>query len=237
MSMLSLLIMLAAGEPTFCDERPTKDAPASRGRPAKGRVEGAVPLTETSAVRVLPERHRERCLSWATPRLIGALERAGREVQKAVPDSPALGVGNLGRARGGSLSPYSPYSHSHQAGRDGDLAFYALDARGPVALEDLERFDAALGSKDGKLRFDVVRNWALVAALLSDESIELRWIFVSDSLRDAVLAQARKSKASPVLIAAAAKVLHQPSDAPAHDDHFHVRIRCTRDERADGCVD
>jgi penicillin-insensitive murein endopeptidase len=233
--MLALLITLALGaEPAFCDERPTKDSPASRGRPAKGRVDGAVALTETSAVRVLPKRHRERCLWWATPRLIGALERAGREVQKAVPDSPALGVGNLGRARGGSLAPYS---HSHQAGRDGDLAFYALDARGPVALDDLERFDPQLRSKDGVLRFDVARNWALVAALLGDESIELKWIFVSNPLRDALIAHAKKRKASPALIAAAEKVLHQPSDAPPHDDHFHVRIRCTKDERDEGCVD
>ena len=227
-----MLTLLLGADPTFCDDQPTKGSPASVGRPAKGHVEGAVMLTETTAVRVLPKRHRARCLSWATPRLIAALERAGREVQKAVPGSAALGVGNLGRARGGSLAPYS---HSHQAGRDGDLAFYGLDAQGPVALEDLERFGEDLKSKDGKLKFDVVRNWALVAALMSDESIELKWIFVSSTLREALLVQARKSKASPAIISAAEKVLHQPSDAPAHDDHFHVRIRCTKDE--EGCVD
>ena len=33
------------------------------------------------------------------------------------------------------------------------------------------------------------------------------------------------------------RVLHQPSDAPPHDDHFHVRIRCTQGERDEGCVD
>jgi penicillin-insensitive murein endopeptidase len=233
--MLAAMMMLALGaEPTFCDERPTAGTPASRGRPAKGRVDGAVELTETTAVRVLPKRHKGRCLSWATPRLIGAIERAGREVQKTYPDSSPLGVGNLGRPRGGSLAPYS---HSHQAGRDGDLAFYVLDAQGPVALEDLERFDAQLRSKDGALRFDVPRNWALVSALLGDESIELKWVFVSNALRDALLAHARRSKAAASLIAAAEKVLHQPSDAPPHDDHFHVRIRCTKDERDDGCVD
>lgn len=122
--MFAAVLLLALGaEPT--------GTPASRGAHSKGWVDGAVALTETAAVRVLPKRHRERCLGWATPRLISALERAGREVQRAVPGSPALGVGNLGRARGGSLSPYSK---SHQAGRDGDLAFYARDARGPVGL-------------------------------------------------------------------------------------------------------
>lgn len=233
--MLGVVMLLALGAgPTFCDEKPTTGSAGSRGKPSNGHVDGAVALTETTAVRVLPKRHRVRCLSWATPRLVGALERAGREVQKGVPDSPALGVGNLGRARGGSLAPYSS---SHQAGRDGDLAFYALDGAGPVALEDLEQFGADLKSADGKLRFDVVRNWALVAALVSDESIELKWVFVSSALREALLAQGRKAKAPPKVIAAAELVLHQPSDAPPHDDHFHVRIRCTRDERDEGCVD
>jgi penicillin-insensitive murein endopeptidase len=106
-----------------------------------------------------------------------------------------------------------------------------------VALEDLARFDAALKSEDGKFKFDVVRNWALVAALVSDEAIELRWIFVSSALKDALMAQGRKSKAAPKVLAAAARLLHQPSDAPPHDDHFHVRIRCTQAERDEGCVD
>ena len=229
-----MLMAVLSAEPTFCDERPSAGSPASRGRPANGHVEGAVALTETGAVRVLPKRHRARCLSWATPRLIGAIERAGREVQKTFPDSPALGVGNLGRARGGSLKPYS---HSHQAGRDGDLAFYVLDAQGPVAAEDLQRFDREGKSEDGKLRFDVARNWALVAALVGDESIELKWVFVSSALRDALLAYARKAKAPGSVVAAAEKVLHQPSDAPPHDDHFHLRVRCTQGERDEGCVD
>lgn len=233
--MLTVLVVVLLGaEPTFCDERPTSVPARSRGRPADGRVDGAVALTEGPAVRVLTKRHRRRCLSWATPRLVGALERAGRAVQKNFPDSPPLGVGNLGRARGGSLAPYS---HSHQAGRDGDLAFYARNENGPVAAEDLLHFDASLLSEDGALTFDVPRNWALVAALINDESIQLKWLFVSAPLRKALLEHARKTKASPSVLAEAERLLHQPSDAPPHDDHFHVRIRCTRDERDEGCVD
>ena len=38
-------------------------------------------------------------------------------------------------------------------------------------------------------------------------------------------------------ISRASEVLHQPSDAPPHDDHFHLRIRCTADERKADCVD
>lgn len=232
---MSLFLALAlAAAPSFCDERPTKAPAASHGRPARGSVDGAVALTESPAVRVLPRRHRERCLAWGTPRLIGALERAGREVQAAVKDSPALGVGNVGRPRGGSLAPYSK---SHQAGRDADLAFYVLDAHGPVAAEDLEHFDATLRSPDGALRFDVARNWALVAALLGDESIDVKWLFVSDELKKVLLAYGRRAKASAALVKRASEVLHQPSDAPPHDDHFHLRVRCTTAERTGGCGD
>lgn len=232
---LVLVLLVVAADPTFCDERPTTASAASHGKPAHGTVDGAVALTGSDAVRVLPKRHRERCLAWGTPRLISALEAAGREVQRRVERSPALGVGNIGRARGGSLAPYSK---SHQAGRDCDLAFYRLDAVGrPIEAEDLEHFDASLRSPDGALRFDVARNWALVAALLEDERIEVKWLFVSDALKAALLAHARKVKADAALVRLAGERLHQPSDAPPHDDHFHLRIRCTPDERTGGCVD
>ena len=232
--MTPLVLALLAAEPTFCDERPTNEPPASRGRPAHGRVEGALALAESSSVRVLPKRHKSRCLNWGTPRLVAALARAGRDVQKRVEGSPPLGVGNIGRARGGSLVPYS---RSHQAGRDCDLAFYALDASGPVAVEDLEHYDAKLRGREGALRFDVPRNWALVASLLGDERIELEWLFVSDELKAALLAHATRIKAAPGVIDAAREKLHQPSDAPPHDDHFHLRLRCTPAERAADCVD
>lgn len=232
--MLVLTLLLLAAEPDFCDEKPTEGHAASRGRPARGTVEGAVQLTESDAVRVLPKRHRQRCLSWGTPRLIAALERAGRDVQKRVEGSPALGVGNIGRAKGGSLAPYSK---SHQAGRDCDLAFYVLDAQGPVAAEDLEHFDASLKSTESERRFDVARNWALVSSLLSNDDLEVKWLFVSTPLRTALLAHARKMKAPASLLRAAEERLHQPSDAPPHDDHFHLRLRCTAAERGDGCVD
>lgn len=231
---LLLFLTLAASDPTFCDEQPTKKPPASHGRPASGSVDGAVKLSEGDAVRVLPKRHRERCLSWGTPRLIAALERAGRDVQESIKASPALGVGNIGRAQGGSLAPYS---HSHQAGRDCDLAFYRLDERGPVAADDLEHFDGTLKSPDGTLRFDVPRNWALVKALLTDASIDVKWLFVSNELKAELLAHARKVKIDAKLLSRASEVLHQPSDAPPHDDHFHLRLRCTPAERKGDCVD
>ncbi len=90
-----------------------------------------------------PMRHKARRLWWGTPRLIAAIERAGREVKRSVKGSPELGVGNIGRPRGGSLAPYS---QSHQAGRDCDLTFYRHDENGPAAAVDPEHFDGGLTS-------------------------------------------------------------------------------------------
>jgi penicillin-insensitive murein endopeptidase len=235
MVLVTLVALAVSADPTFCGETPTKGASASIGRTAKGRLEGGVAVKESAALRVLPARHRRRCLAWGTARLVAALERAGAAVQRAEAGAPPLGVGNLGRARGGSLAPYS---HSHQAGRDADLAFYATTAAGqPVAAEDLTHFGADLRSPDGDLRFDVKRNWALVAALLSDGSIDVRWLFVSEPLRKALLDEGRRRGASSSVLERAEAALHQPSDAPPHDDHFHLRIRCTAQERKNGCHD
>lgn len=232
-SLLALLVL--AADPTFCAEKPTAAASASHGRPSRGSVDGAVALPESAAVRVLPKRHKDRCLSWGTARLVDAIAAAGDAVRAAVPGSPPLGVGNIGRPRGGSLAPYS---HSHQAGRDADLAFYATDADGqPVPADDLEHFGSDLRSRESAHRFDVRRNWALAAALLSNPDIDVKWLFVSNELKTALLAEGRRQHAGAALLERASEVLHQPSDAPPHDDHFHLRIRCTAAERKVDCRD
>lgn len=230
--MIASLIVLAAS-PTFCGEAPLEGPPRSIGRPSKGSVSGAISLTERDGVQVLPVRHRRRCLTWATPRLVSALERAGAEVQRRVPDSPPLGIGNLGRARGGSLAPYSK---SHQAGRDGDLSFYFRNESRPVPPDDLHHVGAGLRTDDG-LTFDTARNWALVASLIEDESIDIEWLFVGEAIKAELLRYATEAKAPAATVRAAQALLHQPSDAPPHDDHFHLRIRCTAAERKSGCTD
>ena len=228
----ALLALLVAAEPGFCDQRPTKGPSRSVGAPSKGSLEGGKALEDSTDARVLPRRHKARCLNYGVARLVDALAHAGQSVRAAYPGSPPLGVGDLAQAKGG---PIPPYSRSHQAGRDVDLAYYAVDASGaPLPVDDLWK---AKGLTDGTRHFDLERNWALVVALASNPSVEVRWIFVSDELRAALLAEGAKEKAAPALISRAEAVLHQPSDAPPHDDHFHLRIRCTAEERAAGCRD
>ena len=75
----------------------------SYGTPSKGRVAGAEKFIDSAAARVLPDRHRARCLWWGTQRLVRALAGAGAVVAQKHPGSPPLGIGNIGRARGGAI--------------------------------------------------------------------------------------------------------------------------------------
>ena len=127
-----------------------------------------------------------------------------------------------------------PLSRSHQSGRDADLAFYALEGTKPAPAEDLLRFDAELEAEGG-LKLDVRRQWRLVQALLEDETITVRWMFVSEAIRKALLAEAERAGAAKATLARAREVLHQPSDAPPHDNHLHLRITCNAEEAAAGC--
>lgn len=226
--MTGLVLAALLTGSSWCGEKPTADAPRSVGGPSNGKLLGGVALADSATVRTLPRRHKERCLNFGVPRLVQALEKAGAAVQK-----PALGVGDLSRAQGG---PIHPISKSHQAGRDVDLAFYVLDAKGQsIAADDLVHFDDEGRERDGTRRFDVARNWKLVEALLMDASIDVRWLFVSEGLKGLLIAHAKRAGAGKGLLAKADAALHQPSDAPPHDDHFHLRIRCTAAEAKDGC--
>lgn len=234
MSLFAVVVASAVLSSTYCREEPLPSKQSvSIGKPSKGKLLGAVELEDSDAVRVLPKRHKARCLSWGTERLVKALSRAGSLLQKQVPDSPPLGVGDIARATGG---PIPQFSKSHQNGRDADLAFFQLDEKGkPVAADDLIRFGPDLKDESGERTFDTARNWRLVQALLTDKSISIKWIFVSNPLKQALLTEGKRQGASKSLLATAEEVLHQPSDAPPHDDHFHLRISCTAEERAQGC--
>ena len=182
---------------------------------------------------VLP-RQLSRKLLYGTQELIGAIVSASDAVAAASPGA-VLGVGNIGRREGGDI----PYSVSHNAGRDADLAFYATDPRGrPVLLPDLVRFDGSGRSRDfdGFYRFDVARNWLLVRALATDPQVQMEYLFISDPLRALLLGHARQLGEPPEVVQRAASMLMQPGREIPHDDHLHIRIYCGRADRGAGCA-
>ncbi len=209
------------------------DGTLSLGTIRSGSLRGARALPLVGNHHEIIERHRRRHTNFGTDELIEAIKGAAAKVDEVHGGAP-LRVGNLSRRRGGNI----PWSSSHEAGRDADLAFYVVDKNGEsVPSPDLIGFDEQGRALDEDLYFDVPRNWTFVEALLTDPSINLHWLFVSEGLKTLLLQYALDNDVPPELFARAAKILHQPTDAPPHDDHLHLRIGCSTADRLEGCVD
>ncbi|MEZ4446458.1 MAG: penicillin-insensitive murein endopeptidase [Polyangiaceae bacterium] len=163
------------------------------------------------------------------PALVKMLHRNARDMARTFKGSVML-VGDLSDEDGGPLSGH----HSHQSGRDADVAFYALDPKGkPAKLDRFIAFDGEGVAKDKSgYRFDDRRNWLLVRAWLKDHRAGLSHIFVSRPLRRRLLAYAEGHKAEAKHVEAAARLLKEPKNADAHDDHFHLRISCPKRQEA-----
>lgn len=186
-------------------------------------------LEEGPTVRYLPNRP----LHWGTDELIGLLQRVARRLHGRF--ALKLTVGDLSAREGGLVGQH----RSHQSGRDADLAFFmrAAPARGSdrpgrnVEPDDYYIFTGDGRALSGAYVFDDARNWALVAALLSDRTVRIERIFVSSPLRARLLRQARAAGAADALINLAAETLVQPANVQPHNNHFHVRIACPEDDR------
>lgn len=179
---------------------------------------------------------------WASPLLAELLKRSAAQVARAFPGGAPLVVGDLSLPGGGLHTRHG----SHRTGRDADVLYYLLDEAGAARRgSGYYAFDQrGVGSAPlGGLRpmalalFDTARNWALVRTLVLDDEVPVQWIFCADGIKARLLAYAALFERDPRALVRAAYVLHQPGSGNPHRDHFHVRVACTADERAQGCVD
>lgn len=195
----------------------------SMGAPNKGQLQGGLLLKESDALRFLPNHHRR----WGLPQLVHMIERSASHVRKRFAGS-VLAVGDLSQNGGGDVSGH----HSHESGRDADIGFFILNSAGKsYSASRLIPFDEN-GKGPEKLRFDVARNWTLVESWLKDPQARVSHIFVAAHLRDLLLAHAREKKVPVALRNRAALALMQPRGALPHDDHFHVRIACPKEQQS-----
>ncbi len=171
------------------------------------------------------------------PRLVDALDRAAVAVRAAHPGTRDLRIGDVGAPYGG----HHPRHASHRAGRDVDILFYLEDAAGrpvpSVGFVAFSRFGHAFSEQGDLYFFDDARNWELVRTLLRDATIEVQWIFCSRGIEARLLAYALEHEPDADVLFRAPYVLQQPENARPHDDHFHVRVFCSEEERAAGCRD
>jgi len=213
---------------TNVETEPRVKGALSRGAPNQGKLFGSEKLTSNKSLEVRGGGH-----AYALPELVRALKRGASKVNKKYKGS-VLFVGDLSAKNGGPLFGHN----SHQSGRDADVGFYMESPQGKHT--NPHRFVAFAG--DGKargtelVRFDDERNWTFVEALLSDEKVDVRYLFVSMGLRTRLLKFAAKKNVSKDLYTKAAAALMSPADADVHDDHFHVRIACPERMRG-ACVE
>ncbi len=212
----------------------------SLGQTNGGELVGAEKLPPRGRGYALIPGFEARKTNFGTTELIEAIEEATAAVEEKHPKS-LLGVGNMGFEDGRKI----PWSVSHQAGRDADLGMYAVTEDGK-RLEDVLKgplpfhaFDASLEARvRGRIvRFDVGRNLSLVSALVSAPGSRVQYIFVAKWLKEALLAEGRRSGLSASALGRLAEVLHQPSDSNPHADHFHIRLFCTIEDRTFGCLE
>jgi len=230
----------------------------SVGQTNGGRIHRPVQMPTRGLGYKVPKTWRERGNQWGTDELVEVIERAAAAVWAQSSSRPGgraeksvtLGVADLSPKRGGKTIWHA----SHQSGRDVDLIFYSVDQRGrPLPPPEIERvhYDGngepfiprhmqETGYQEptwSTRRFDDARNWALVEALLSDRGTRVQWIFVSNKLELRLLAWAEKHERPRWVIEYARELMKQPSANAPHDDHFHVRLYCSRSDRQLGCVD
>lgn len=175
--------------------------------------------------RYLRVKRSSRNNVYGHPALVLMLRRSAREIGRAVSGSVMV-VGDLSRKSGGALAGHK----SHQSGRDADIAFYMKDAQGRNHVPDrFVAFDGNGKARDGSgLVFDDYRNWLVVQSWVRDRRAGLSHIFVSRALRARLLAYGRKTQQFKQHADEVARLLKQPENSTAHDDHFHVRISCPR---------
>jgi len=203
----------------------------SLGHTSGGSLHAAVRMPSRGKGFALLPHIPSRKTRYATDEMVGLVERTANRVRKKYKWA-TLRIGNISYRQGGRI----PWSVSHRAGRDVDIAFFTVNAKGrPVRLKDYVTFDRKGHSQDGLQRFDTTRNLEVVRALLSDETVHVQWIFVSRHLRRKLLRAAKRKKVPADMVRRMETVMRQPSDSAPHNDHFHVRIYCSPQDVLHGC--
>jgi len=208
-------------------------SPAQRSRslryPWDGQLVRGMSLAESTFVRHLPESVSAGRF-YGTWQLVQLLGRGARRVAQRFPGA-RLTIGELSSRAGGDIHGH----RSHESGRDADLGFYRRRSDGSVytgnqKFVELDAHGRGL-APNGGLRFDAVRNWELIAKLVSDDDARVQFIFVARGLRQLLLQAAVKRKAPAALIERAGAVMIEPGHGNPHRSHFHVRIYCPPTDR------
>jgi penicillin-insensitive murein endopeptidase len=221
--------------------RPEAPDSVSCGSTNRGALSDAAMLPGEGVGFVMAEPWRSRGSRFGTKELVGLIQRSSAAVAQEH-EGGQLSVADLSKEQGGPIASH----RSHQNGRDVDLIYYAMDAEGrPFYPDSHMAYYSGRGRatyakapafvKDIPERyFDLARNWSLVRNMMLDEAVEVEHIFVSNRVKRWLLRYAQQIDEAPELLKAATRVLHAPRDVKGHNDHMHVRISCSADDKTSG---
>jgi penicillin-insensitive murein endopeptidase len=211
----------------------------SLGSPGHGTLQGGVRFPDSGPGFVHnPERPDDA--RYGTVELVQTIIKAAAVVDREMPGVPLV-VNDLGLEHGGPIRQHG----SHEDGRDADILYYSLDDKG----EPLESVgvpidpkgtgwdfkDLATPDDDQAVRLDAARTWRYLQALIEIGGDSLQRIFMVEHVRSMLLAQAERVHAPAAIRERFAGLTCQP-DTP-HDDHFHLRLFCSNEDIAKGCID
>ena len=213
----------------------------SCGAANRGALADAAELPETGEGYVVPEPWRGRDVRYGTQELVDLIQRAAKFVDASHPGA-ILGVADMSKKTGGAC----PGHQSHQSGRDADLLYYSTDDQGaPFEPDEHMPYYTSKGyayyarkpvwTRDiPKRHFDVERNWTLVKALMGDPSVEIERIFVSDRIERWIIKYAKEIGEEEELVHRARVLLKRPRDSEPHNDHMHIRVKCSEQDVKQG---
>ncbi|MFO0557122.1 MAG: penicillin-insensitive murein endopeptidase [Polyangiales bacterium] len=209
----------------------------SLGGPANGALLRPVRVPERAPGFSVYRTEAEGGQLYTTRRLRDAVLESASRVARLAPGGTELVAGDFSAPWGGRIDRH----RSHRNGRDVDILYFALDRTTgrPTRAPGFVRYDREGNprDRDATVRMDLERNWLLVESLVRDERFGVAYVFCAEWIKQALLRWARSHDRDPRWIERASRVMHQPGDAAPHDDHFHVRVLCSTEDRLRGCVD
>jgi len=245
MHFCSLAILCGFFLPTSADAQSLAaiDQPesVSCGSTNRGSLSDSAQMPTKGAGFIMAQPWRSRGSRYGTKELVSLIIRSTGQVAQYYPGSQ-LSIADMSREYGGPIASH----RSHQSGRDVDLIYYAMDARGaPFSPDSHMAYYTPTGEATSaraprrvdsipKRYFDLKRNWALVRALVFDAQTSVEYIFVSRRVKRWLLYYANEAGEAAEIIAWANKILHSPKGAAGHNDHMHVRIACSRADLSSG---
>jgi murein endopeptidase len=187
----------------------------SIGEPGNGSIEGAMPMVDGPG-RILKHTPWK---GWATQTTVATLDLILREWERRFPKRQPILIGNMSAREGGRLKPHS----SHQSGRDVDLSY-------PQIWDRQEELNWRTMSA---VNLDCDLTWSLIELLAETDAVEV--ILIDTKLQKLLYEFALKTRRYDEKqlenwiqypsSARATKPLIQ--HVPGHEDHIHVRFKCT----------